>query len=296
MEKNCLICHSNNFQLVKETLRDSDKQSVYICNNCNHIQLHPIYTDDEAKDFYSNNKQAKTIYKIIDMDLIEKKATADTKRRLELLKKEFHQKSSIFEIGSGYGTFINEALANQFNVVGCELGDDRRKIAKERYNVDLLDIDITHPDMVQHLSKYDGILLFHVLEHIIDLDKFVNSLKFITHNKSKIIIEVPNADDLLVKSCKEYSDFYYQSAHVSYFTKDILIDYFENRGFRLISASGIQRYSIENTFNWLINKQPQITNTSFNLCNEYQWLESYFKSYLTDNFISDTIILIFEVE
>ena len=54
----------------------------------------------------------------------------------------------------------------------------------------------------------------------------------------------------------------------------------------------VQRYSLENMFYWLLFKKPQIKNPSFKLNENYNWLENYFKKYLSKELTSDTIIAI----
>jgi len=68
--------------------------------------------------------------------------------------------------------------------------------------------------------------------------------------------------------------------------------HFAESGMKNIKILPVQRYGLENMFNWILLKKPQIKNPSFEINESYDWLEKYFKSYLSKKLISDTIIAV----
>ena len=63
-------------------------------------------------------------------------------------------------------------------------------------------------------------------------------------------------------------------------------------GFKSIKITGVQRYSIENFFNWILKNKPQIENPTFSLSSELNRLDKSWKKYLERNLICDTLISI----
>ena len=73
---------------------------------------------------------------------------------------------------------------------------------------------------------------------------------------------------------------------------NILKKILSRSGFHSVKIFGIQRYGIENMFNWRINLKPQLDKPSFKIDKDYEWLEKNYKNYLEKKISSDTIIAI----
>ena len=154
--------------------------------------------------------------------------------------------------------------------------------------VKVLDIDINENNY--EIGLFDTIVMFHVLEHMREPIDFMNKCKKMLKPKGKIIVEVPNYDDFQLKLNKKYAEFYWQRAHISYFTPKILKKVFQKSHFKNINIIGIQRYSIENLFSWKLTNKPQIQNPTYDLGEEYSWIESNYKEELEKSLKCDTII------
>lgn len=100
--------------------------------------------------------------------------------------------------------------------------------------------------------KFDKIFMFHVLEHIEDPVTFLENLKPLLNPKGKIYIEVPNVDDILVKTyeCNAFKDYYYKKAHL-YNLNEKGLKYIFNRAGYQFKFDFIQRYDISNHLFWL---------------------------------------------
>jgi hypothetical protein len=106
------------------------------------------------------------------------------------------------------------------------------------------------------------------------------------------VIEVPNIRDLQLKHNNSYRDWYWQRAHIHYFSPRILNKILKKCGFKKIILQGIQRYSLENMFHWKLINKPQLENPTYYLPQEYTWLESSYKKYLEKKLLCDTMIAI----
>ena len=107
-------------------------------------------------------------------------------------------------------------------------------------------------------TKFDSIFLFHTLEHLPNQLEVLVSLKKYLNIGGNLIIEVPHANDFLLKNLeiKEFKEFTLWSQHLILHTKKSLTKFLSISGFRDIEIFGVQRYNIANHFGWLKNKTP----------------------------------------
>lgn len=106
----------------------------------------------------------------------------------------------------------------------------------------------------------------------------------------RLIVEVPNVNDHLLAFCNEYSSFYWQRAHLSYYNPTTLKSIIKAAGFTRVEIRGVQRYSVENAMNWLLTGKPQINKPSYTARVELQWLDSYYRKQLEDSLKCDTLM------
>jgi len=161
-------------------------------------------------------------------------------------------------------------------------------MAKRVTNVKILDINLLKN--TTNIGKFQAIVLFHVLEHISPSILFLQEIKKMLNNNGKILIEVPNFNDYQNKINKEYREWNFQRAHIHYFTPKMLKFVLRNAGFKKISIKGVQRYGIENMMYWKAYRKPQMTKPSFELDNDYEFIEKIYKENLKKKMICDTII------
>ncbi len=210
-----IICKSKEFKLVANRPRDSDRHKVITCNKCNLVQLSRIPSIEDDKKFYDENRQSKNIRELTDIKVIRRNSADDTMRRVNFVSRFISKDSTIIDIGSGYGFFIDEMDKHGFNIIGLEISKERREISRKVTNVQVLDTNISKSPL--EIEKVDYMILFHVLEHISNPIKFLETLRLHLKENGKVIIEVPNIDDLMLESNKAYRDFYWQRAHLLYF-------------------------------------------------------------------------------
>ena len=107
-------------------------------------------------------------------------------------------------------------------------------------------------------SNLDVITLFHVFEHLVHPIETLKILRTKMSNKSKLIIEVPHANDALLTqyNCEAFKKFTFWSEHLILHTKESLKLFIENAGFRNVEVLGFQRYPLSNHFYWLANGKP----------------------------------------
>ncbi|MPW24779.1 methyltransferase domain-containing protein [Alkalibaculum sp. M08DMB] len=289
----CIICGGKDYKLVKKGVRDNPLINVVKCNYCSHHQLFPVPESHKINEIYDNDKQVKSIYEVIDVDAIRVKSITDTERRVELTKKYITSKESrVLDVGTGYGFFVNIMKRYGYDIEGLEIGNERRKIAERMCNKPIYSYNLLEDVPVAELLKYEVITMFQMLEHITDIELFLCNARELLQTQGKIIIEVPNLKDHMLSISEEYKEFFWQEAHISYFSPEMLNQVLTRSGFKDIHIFGVQRYSIENMFHWSLNKKPQIYSTSYNTADAFSWIDEYYKNELVKELKSDTIIAV----
>ena len=286
----CIICKSKGFELVANRLRDTDRHKVVKCNKCHLVQISPLPSNEDDKKFYDENRQSKNIRESSDIEVIKRNSADDTMRRVDFVSRFISKDSMIIDIGSGYGFFIDEMDKHCFNIIGLEFSKERREISRKVTNVQVLDTNIYESPL--EIDKIDCTTLLHVLEHISNPIKFLKTLRMHLKKNGKVIIEVPNVNDLMLESNKPYRDFYWQRAHLLYFSSGTLIETVRKAGFSKYKVYFEQRYGIENFMNWHIRSKPQIDKPSYHINGNYKWLEDFYKNYLINSGRADTLIVI----
>lgn len=286
----CIICQGKKFKKVSTRVRDSSKYKVVKCQNCSLLQLSPRPSAKEDREFYDQNYQSKNIGEPTDLKAIKKNYLEDAVRRGKMVSKYVQKNNSILDIGSGYGFFLQEMYGRGYDVVGIEISKERRKISSKVTKAKVLDINLYKNEA--DLPLFDCITLFHVLEHISDPVCFLKIIKKHLNKSGKLIIEVPNVEDMLVKASEEYRDFFWQRAHLFYFNAETLKKIVQKAGFLIDNIFYLHRYGIENFMNWFIFGKPQIEKPDFQTKSSYKWLEDYYKKHLCKIGKSDTLSLI----
>jgi len=286
----CNICNNLDFTTLQKKVRDSNFHKVVLCKKCGLVQIYPTPTLNEEKKFYDENRQFKNQKSNLTLKDIKIKTFYDTKRRVKLISYYTPTKGKILEIGSGYGFVLEFLNRLGYDVKGIEISKERRKISKRITSAPILNFNLLLSK--PKIGKFDTLMMFQVLEHISNPVDFLKNTKKLLKNKGKIVIEVPNLNDFQLKQNNSYNKWYWQRAHLNYFSPQTLKLVMLKAGFKRTVIKGIQRYSIENMFYWKLKNKPQLKNPTHILPKKYHWLENFYKKNLEQKFVCDTIIAI----
>lgn len=283
----CVLCGRESYTDVYPRTRDNELIKVVRCSGCGHVQLDQLPSDD----FYDDNQQLKRIYQQLDIEKLRAKSSFDTNRRLAFIKTHLDVSKRFLELGIGYGFLLEAAIHEGLDIDGLEIGKERREATEARIGREILPYDLSS-DAFKSLGKtYDYIMFFQVLEHVLEPEAFLAHVRQALSPGGEVIIEVPNYTDHMIQTGDAYASFYYQEAHQSYYTFDILKALLEKVGFSQVEDIYVQRYSMENFMNWYINKEPQIDKPAYLASPELSALDQNYRAYLIREKISDTLIV-----
>lgn len=143
-----------------------------------------------------------------------RKKTLRAKRRL-IEKSTGLAKGSILDVGSGTGAFVHEMKERGWQVTGLEPDEGARNVAKDSFAVELQDI---HTFFGLPAESFDAITLWHVLEHVHELHRYMDQLKKLVKKEGRIFIAVPNYTSKDAMIYKEYWAAYDVPRHLYHFS------------------------------------------------------------------------------
>ena len=191
-----------------------------------------LYTDNlpsdlskyyESDAYISHTDSKKTI--IDKLYQIVKNYTL--KKKLRLINSFNTEQKNLLDIGSGTGDFLNTAKKNNWQVRGVEPSKAARDLAAEK--------GIQLEENIYNFSseKFDVITLWHVLEHITDLDEYITQIKKLLSPKGILIIAVPNFKSYDAKHYKQFWAAYDVPRHVWHFSQKSISLIFKEFNFKL---------------------------------------------------------------
>jgi len=139
--------------------------------------------------------------------------TITLKRKLKLINSLSQTSKTILDVGAGTGEFLKVCQDNSWEVFGTEPDLDARKIAKNK------GINLQENLSKINSQKFDIITLWHVLEHVENLQEYIKSLKELLKVDGKIIIAVPNYKSFDATSYNEFWAAFDVPRHLWHFSQ-----------------------------------------------------------------------------
>ncbi|MFD2892212.1 class I SAM-dependent methyltransferase [Flavobacterium chuncheonense] len=195
------------------------------------LKTHPTPTLDklpayyESEDYISHTDGTRTffekVYQIVKRNAIRKKVA---------LLSKFNQKGKVLDIGAGTGDFLVEAKNQGWNVTGIEPSSKAKEIAISK--------GVPFSDSLEILEdhSFDVITMWHVLEHVPDLDFQIQQLKRLLKPNGTLIIAVPNFKSYDAKHYKSFWAAYDVPRHLWHFSKTAIEKLFAKQKMKLIKC------------------------------------------------------------
>ena len=151
------------------------------------------------------------------------------KNKLKLINSQ-SQKGRILDIGAGVGDFLSVAKKEGWETIGVEPSEKAKTIAKTK-----------GVKFVENLSElesnsFDVITMWHVLEHVPDLEKQIQELKRLVKPTGTVIIAVPNFKSFDAKHYDKYWAAYDVPIHLWHFSKTAIQKLFARENLELIKV------------------------------------------------------------
>lgn len=138
-------------------------------------------------------------------------------------------KGKVLDVGCGTGNFLGICQKAGWDISGVETSQDARALAIQRTSVQIVDDISKLKD-----NKYDVITLWHVLEHLHDLNESLSQLKEMLANQGTLIIALPNVASYDSRFYKSFWAGYDVPRHLWHFSKNSFQRLAQNHGLNVV--------------------------------------------------------------
>lgn len=177
----------------------------------------------EFEDYISHTDGKRTLFEKM-YHFIKRKAIRD---KVKLINSYQPVKGRILDIGAGTGDFLLECKNQNWDILGIEPNDKAKGIA--------LGKGVKFGDTIEKLESnfFDVITMWHVLEHVPDVEHQVAELKRLLKPSGTIIIAVPNFKSYDANHYKEFWAAYDVPRHLWHFSKTAIEKLFDKQNMNL---------------------------------------------------------------
>lgn len=283
------------FETLKSIGVTSEETKVLFANRTRDKENLQVWQDSESQviyidEFYvGENEYEYGEYRENEPAGGDDEAIADAKRRLADFK-PYYDGKNICDVGCGDGAFLKGTRQSAARVSGVELQDSYLS-ALEENGIDC------RKSIREYRNVFDSVFMFHSLEHFEDPLKILGDVRQkMSKDRSKLIVEVPHANDFLISSlkCKEFIEFTLWSQHLVLHTRQSLTRLLQKAGFSNVIVEGRQRYGISNHLTWLGEKRAG-GHKSLLSAFETDQLTSAYEDALRKFDATDTLVAIAEI-
>lgn len=277
--------NKDTIEIFSNHTRDNSNLKVNIDNTSGVIFIEDFYVGHVE---YQKGNYKKDLSNVEFNEFENCEDKEDSKRRVDDFK-DYIKDKKVCDFGCGKGSFLRLAREYSNSLYGVEL--------QENYASLLENNGIRCEDKInKHKTMFDTIFSFHTLEHLPNQIEVLKNLKNYINIGGSLIIEVPHANDFLLKNLQvqEFKEFTLWSQHLILHTKKSLTNFLTYSGYKDIEIVGFQRYGIANHLGWLKNKKPGGHKSELANIETPDLLEEY-QNALKQVDLTDTIIAIAKV-
>lgn len=149
------------------------------------------------------------------------------KNKLNLINNCSSSKGNLLDIGAGTGDFLLTAKQNGWETIGVEPSEKAKGIAIGKG----IKFSVSTQDLESH--SFDVITMWHVLEHVPNLEIQIKELKRLVKPNGTIIIAVPNFKSYDANYYGEFWAAYDVPIHFWHFSKKAIQLLFEKENIKL---------------------------------------------------------------
>ena len=124
-------------------------------------------------------------------------------------------KGQLLEVGAGTGAFAHAMTKKGWNVTALEPDAASRERALATYQINIAPIEDLY---TLSENKFDVITLWHVLEHVHDLNDYIRTFYKLLRPNGRLIIAVPNYTSFDAQFYKKYWAAYDVPRHLYHFS------------------------------------------------------------------------------
>jgi len=223
------ISNKKHFLTVKDYSVSGETFDLYYDETLDMLITHPQPSLEnlgkyyESEDYISHTDNKRSLFEKL-YHFIKNIAL---KNKLNLINSLQPQKGRILDIGAGTGDFLSVAKNDGWQTIGVEPSGKAKSIAIIK--------GISFVGQTNELEdhSFDVISMWHVLEHVPDLDQQIKELKRLLKPTGTLIIAVPNFKSFDAKHYGKFWAAYDVPIHFWHFSKTAIKMLFEKETMQL---------------------------------------------------------------
>ncbi|SDB61768.1 Methyltransferase domain-containing protein [Flavobacteriaceae bacterium MAR_2010_188] len=204
-----------NFQLIYD--EDLDMYKTFPQPS---IEQLPKYY--ESDDYISHTDSKRNLTEI----LYHTVRKFSLKNKLRLIN-QYGRGKNLLDVGCGTGEFLKIANENAWEIKGIEPDTKARALANEKTQNSVFDYDQLQSF---RFAQFDVITLWHVLEHLPNLDKQISIFKSLLKEDGRLLIAVPNFNSYDANHYGENWAAFDAPRHLWHFSKTSIEKIFRKNG------------------------------------------------------------------
>lgn len=231
----CLVCGSENFEpflVCKDYTVSQENFNIVSCKSCGFKFTNPRPDNSvlgnyyKAESYVSHTNSKKGIVN----KLYHAVRNYTLKTKIKLVS-SYVSRGTILDYGCGTGMFLNACNKSGWETYGMEPDDNARKMASEHG----LNVFSDKAKVQTYITdkNFNAITLWHVLEHVTDMEETLAFFKSKLNADGVLIIAVPNYVSYDAQYYKEFWAAYDVPRHLHHFEEKSMKSLLENSGFKL---------------------------------------------------------------
>ena len=234
--RECPICSNNSFTASFKCIDYSKSKEVFTIVSCETCGFKLTSPRPEVKDLgyyyesenYISHSNKNTGWFNRLYQLVRKQTT---RSKLKLIKNNKLSQRHL-DIGCGTGEFLHECKKRGLAAFGVEPSKKAREMAINNYDLEVKE------DLVKNnfSEKFDSISMWHVLEHIDNLEETVQLLSGMLSENGRLVVAVPNHESWDAKYYKEHWAAWDVPIHLWHFSEKTITALFKKHGFKKIET------------------------------------------------------------
>ncbi len=141
--------------------------------------------------------------------------------------------NKMLDIGAGTGYFVNHVQTHGVEVTGFEPDADARKQAKQNFAIEL---KASLEEILENNEEFDAISMWHVLEHVHELEKYFGHFQKLLKTRGVLAIAVPNYTSYDGQFYKKFWAAYDLPKHLWHFSPRSIKELAEANNFEHIKS------------------------------------------------------------
>ncbi|AEA43527.1 class I SAM-dependent methyltransferase [Fluviicola taffensis] len=228
----CPACGASSlstYLTVTDHFLSKENFNLDLCSSCHLLFTNPRPTIDHISDYYkSEDYVSHSSTKKGFVNKVYGWVRSYTLKKKIALLKQLTDGKQLLDIGAGTGHFLTKAKQSGYSVLGLEPDEDARKVALSENGIELKDLSLLH----ELNQSFDIISMWHVLEHVYNLQADLDKIVSLVNQGGVLIIAVPNYTSFDAQYYKEFWAAYDVPRHLYHFSPKSIIPLVESKGLK----------------------------------------------------------------